>query len=318
MNHVPPQGVSLEEFPESTARSEGMQVLDADFSPRYGTVLLNTVYANKSGMDLHLQVILPPGTPQDEAQSPDSVSFPCLLFVQGSAWHEQQLGKELIALADFAGRGYVIAIVEYRPSDVAPFPAQAEDLQTAVEFVQDHADELFVDPDRIGVWGDSSGGHTVLMEYVSSGVEASGESGGAVLSLQNQPIKCVVDYYGPTNIARMNEEPSIMDHLSVDSPEGMLIGGHSVLDNPTLAAPTIITNWIPPVEERALPPLLIVHGSKDRVVPFAQSVYLSDCLGEKGQEFEFIQLKGADHGGSPFWQPQVLDIVDSFVKAAMQ
>jgi hypothetical protein len=75
-------------------------------------------------------------------------------------------------------------------------------------------------------------------------------------------LRCFIDFYGPTDISRMNEEPSTMDHIGPDSPEGMLIGGRSVLENPDLVAPTIAMNHVP--TDRVLQPLLMIHGSKDR------------------------------------------------------
>jgi dipeptidyl aminopeptidase/acylaminoacyl peptidase len=63
-----------------------------------------------------------------------------------------------------------------------------------------------------------------------------------------------------------------------------------------------------------LPPLLMIHGSKDRLVPFAQSVLLYEALVLAGQPVELYRLQGADHGGAPFWQPAVMDLVDGFLR----
>lgn len=112
----------------------------------------------------------------------------------------------------------------------------------------------------------------------------------------------------------MNEHPSIQDHLEAHSPEGDLIGGVRVDEHPELVAPTVIWDHVPPASERALPPLLVIHGDKDRIVPFSQSVWLVEDLEAKGQDVTFYRLAGADHGGAPFWQPEVLDVVDDFLR----
>jgi dipeptidyl aminopeptidase/acylaminoacyl peptidase len=65
-----------------------------------------------------------------------------------------------------------------------------------------------------------------------------------------------------------------------------------------------------------LRPLLIMHGSKDRVVPFAQSVLLHDALRAAGQPVELCQIAGADHNDAAFFQDDVFDIVDAFIRAA--
>lgn len=58
----------------------------------------------------------------------------------------------------------------------------------------------------------------------------------------------------------------------------------------------------------------MIHGSKDRLVPFGQSELLYEALTAAGQPVEFYQLHGSDHGGPPFWQPKVMDIVDRFLR----
>ena len=88
-------------------------------------------------------------------------------------------------------------------------------------------------------------------------------------------------------------------------------GGVNVLENPDKVKPTVPMNYIS--ADSALPPFLIIHGSKDRLVPFGQSVMLFEALKNAGKTAEFYQLKGADHGGSAFWTESVLDIVEQFI-----
>lgn len=308
MTYVAPRMLSYEDFPESTLSAPGMRVHEADLTPRYGTARLQVPYAHKSGRDLHLQIILPP-RPHRFPDVTDDV-YPTLLYVQGSAFHEQELGQTLPALADFARRGYVIAIVEYRPSELAPFPAQALDARTAARWLRDHAAEFHVDPRRMAMWGDSSGGHTALMLWATpDDPRYSDEPVTDPLAL-----RCFVDYYGPTDIATMNDEPSTQDHRGPDSPEGYLIGRRDVTENPDLVAPTVIAGHVRPAAEKPLPPLLMMHGSKDRLVPFGQSVRLYEAAVQADQDVTFVQLKGSDHGGPAFWQTDVLDLVDDFLR----
>ncbi|MDO5662109.1 MAG: alpha/beta hydrolase, partial [Brachybacterium sp.] len=267
--------------------------------PRHSTALLGVPYAEQDGRTLHLQILLPPqvvGTDPADGQR-----LPGILYVQGSGWREQNLGGKLPALAEMACRGYVIAIVEHRPSAQAPFPAQAEDAARAVHFLREHAGEYFVNPDRLAIWGDSSGGHTALTAYLRDPA---------------LDLRCAVDYFAPTDISRMNEEPSISDHLAADSAEGLLIGGRRVDEHPELVAPTILMGGVVPAAERAQH-VLIVHGSHDRVVPFAQSVLLHEELRAAGQDTTLVRVEGADHSGAPFWQPTVLDLVEEFLRRCL-
>jgi acetyl esterase/lipase len=173
-----------------------------------------------------------------------------------------------------------------------------------------HASDYHADPENITVWGDSSGGHTVAMVGVSLG---NPELSDEPLSSAPISVKAIIDYYGPTDISKMNEEPSTFDHIAPDSPEGMLIGGVNVLENLEKVNPTVPMNYIS--ADKVIPPFLILHGSKDRLVPFGQSVMLFEALKEAAKVVEFYQLKGADHGGSPFWTEEVLDIVEQFIRS---
>lgn len=306
---VEPRPVPPQAFPESTWTADGMKVIVADSTPRHGMVMLDVEYAHKSGRPLRLQIIQPPmEMPANPFEIDTSIRFPLVVFVQGSAWQEQFLGQSLLSLADFATRGYVVAIVEYRPSPVAVFPAQVKDAKSAIRFLRSHADAYHIDPDRVVLWGDSSGARTTLLTYLTEDEpEYSDEPVTEPLG-----VACYVDFYGPTDISRMNEEPSIQNHVEPDSPEGQLIGRRNVLEHPDVVAPTIAMNHVS--ADRPLKPLLMIHGNKDRLVPFAQSVLLYEALVAAGQSVEFYQLKGADHGGPPFWQNPVLDIVEEFIQ----
>lgn len=297
---IPAKPCSYERFPESEAFAAGMTVLPADFSARSCHIHRGVPYAVKE-RTLHLEIIEP-------EQSREGESFPLLIYVQGSAWGEQQIGQELPQLCRFAARGYVIAVVQYRPSAQAPFPAQIRDTKDAARYLIANASAYHADAGRMAVWGDSSGGHTALMSAFTWGLPAFDEKAGS------PPLKfrAVVDFYGPTDISRMNEEPSTQDHIGADSPEGMLIGGANVLAHPEKAELTVPMRYVQ--KERELPPVLIVHGSRDRLVPFGQSVMLYECLKKAGKAVEAYQLKGADHGGAPFWSEKVLDLVDGFLQ----
>ena len=304
---IPPQSVSYEDFPESTVFTDGIKSIPADYSERSCRIHIGIEYAQKSSIPLHLHIIEP--TFELKENEDKGQNFPLILYIQGSAWCKQDTGSELAQLSRFAQRGFVIAVVEYRPSKVAPFPAQIKDTKTAIRFMKTHAKTYHADPGKILLWGDSSGGHTAVMTGVSLDNQTLDDE-----SPTNEPIsvKAVIDYYGPTDISKMNEEPSIEDHIAPDSPEGMLIGGVNVLENVDKVTPTVPMNYLS--ENSAIPPILIFHGSKDRRVPFGQSVMLFDALKKANKVAECYQLKGADHGGAPFWTEKILDIVEKFIR----
>ncbi len=256
---------------------------------------------------LHLHII-EPKQPEGEKRL-----FPLVVYVQGSAGFKQDIGYEIPQLSRFARKGYVVAVVEYRPSTVAPFPAQVKDAKTAIRFLVRNAPTYSIDPEKIVLWGDSSGGHTAVMTGVTlNDPDLSDEAP------TDEPIRlrAVADFYGPIDVSKMNLEPSAQDHRDAKSPEGILIGGLNVLENPDKVKPTVPIAYLD--KGREIPPFLIVHGNKDRLVPFGQSVLLYEALKQNDKSVVMYKLDGADHGGSPFWTEDVLKIVDDFFREYLQ
>ena len=300
---VEPKPSSWEAFPESTVTADGILTIRAEGRELASQLHANVLYATKSGELLHLHIIQPKQAEGDERL------FPLVVYVQGSAWFKQEIGCELPQLSRFANKGYVAAVVEYRPSTVAPFPAQIEDTKTAIRFLMKNASTYSIDPEKIVLWGDSSGGHTAAMTGVTlNDPDLSNESP------TDEPIrlKAIVDFYGPIDVSKMNLEPSIQDHRNAESPEGMLIGGLNVLENPDKVKPTVPITYLNNTKE--IPPFLIIHGNKDRLVPFGKSVLFYNALKQNDKSVVMYKLDGADHGGSPFWTEDVLKIVDDFFR----
>lgn len=296
--------MTFTEFPESKSFTSGVKVIQPNFSDPAVASILNVEYAKKTGMPLHVHILTP--WPFDDGAA--DRRFPLIVFVQGSAWLKQEM-YNLPQLAQMVKRGYIVAIVEYRPSTVAAFPAQIADTKSAIRFLKKNADQYNIDASKIVLWGDSSGGHTVLMTAVTLDRNQYDDEGQDKAPIS---LKAVVDFYGPTEISKMNKEPSTWDHMSAKSPEGLFIGGVNVLDNPERVKPTIPMGYLS--KDQRLPPILIIHGSKDRLVPFGQSVMMYDALKKFDKEAVMYQLKGADHGGTPFWSSDMLNLVDAFIR----
>ncbi len=300
---IAPVQQSYEDFPESKASHKNMKAIVIPKDNTQINYKQNVKYITRDGLDLTLQVLKPKNV---------KGKLPCIVYVQGSAWFKQDVYGNLPQLAEFAKRGYVIAIVEYRPSPVAKFPAQVQDAKTAIRFMRKNAEAYGIDTENIFVWGDSSGGHTALMVGLTQNNPELDTEDYNEFSIK---INGVVDFYGPTDISQMNFEPSTWDHTEPKSPEGMLIGGKNVMENLAEAAKTNPINYVK--DPKTAAPILILHGTKDRLVPFHQSVLLADALLQKSYAYEFYQLKGADHGSPEFWTKEAFDIVEKFLKVNM-
>lgn len=289
-------------FPAAEELPEGAAAMELQDTLGYWVRFLPGIeYACRDGERLHVHLLLP-SDPDPERR------FPLVVFVQGSAWHRQDIFGHLAHMFRLSERGFAVALAEYRPSETAPFPAQMQDVKTAVRFLRKNAQTYRIDPERVGLWGDSSGGHTVLM----AGFTADREPDTSLYGEESAGVRCIVDWYGPTDIARMNCAPSTQDHTGPDSPEGFLIGRKNVLESPDLAAATVPMNYLR--QEIPTPPVLILHGDRDELVPFDQSCRLYEALRSMGREVELYKLKGAGHGWGGFHSPEALEISFLFLE----
>lgn len=235
-------------------------------------------------------------------------SLPVIVFVHGGAWRHGDKRTGLGRLAKFVESGkYAAVSVGYRLSGEAIWPAQIHDCKAAIRWVRANAEEHHLDPDRIGVWGSSAGGHLVAMLGTSGDVESLEGELGPHAEVSSR-VACVVDFYGPTDLLRMNEmalPTSNFDHDAADSPESLLLGG-AVQEQQEAA---VTANPLTYVTQED-PPFLIVHGTQDPLVPIGQSKLLDDALAAVNVESTLVTVEGGLHGAN--FGRDVLTLVRDF------
>lgn len=292
--------------PADETRMPGMKTLEANVEERNKAHYIpNVEYVKRGDLALHLQLFLPEGL---FPGMPSSKRFPLVVYVQGAGWGEQDVFYNLPQIGELARRGYVVASVKHRASSVAGFPAFLQDVKSAIRFLRANADLYFINPEEVAIWGDSSGGHASLMVGVTGDMGEFKTEDNHDLS---DSVKVVVDFFGPTDLTQIHNAPRnpIFEKDLENSPEDILFGG-SVVDHPEIAQ---VGNPIQYVsEEKNLPPFLIVHGDRDAMVPFNQSVLMVEKLQKCKKEVEFYKVCGADHGIF-FWSNELLDIVEEFI-----
>ena len=231
--------------------------------------------------------------------------LPVVVWVHGGAW--QAGGKNNCPAIFLTEKGYAVVSVNYRLSQHAVFPAQIEDCKAAIRWVRANAKKYNLNPDRIGAWGSSAGGHLVaLLGTSGEAKELAGKGGNAD---QSSRVQAVVDFFGPTDFTKMGGS-----HDKAGSPESNLIGG-AVATNAEKAQKANPITYV----SKAAPPFLLVHGDKDPTVPFNQSEMLAAALKEAGVAAELVPIKGGGHGGPEFFAPpkrkQVEEFFDKHLKA---
>jgi len=255
----------------------------------------------------------------DEGKGP----LPVILSLHGGAFMGcDKSDAQVLPMLEGLPRGYAVVAINYRLSWEALFPALVHDVKAAVRWVRANARKYSFDPERIASWGGSAGG------YLSSMLGSSAEIPKLEdLSLGNpdqaSSIQAVVDWFGPTNFLRMDEQlaasgllpPPGFRHSEANSPESLLLG-QMITQIPEKVAAANPETYIRP----GAPPFLLQHGTKDPVVPVQQSIEfaakLRSVLGDDRVILEL--LEGAEHGDEMFETPEnvsrVLDFIDSILK----
>lgn len=307
---------TYDEFPEFDRVVEGAKTIPTTGEERGVICRGNIQYAKADGIPLHMHILIPssrncpppmPGMPKEKA----GVKYPCIVFVQGSAWMQQDLFMQLLYIAELAKRGYVTAIVEYRHSGQASFPAPVIDARNAVRFLRANADAYRIDAGKMILAGDSSGGHTALF----GGMRHDDDSKDTLFPGISGEVSGVIALYPSSNFLLEDSNPSTPNHLAPDSPEGLEMGGQDLRKHPELCEQLTVECNIH--EDTVIPPVLLFHGTKDRIVNCECNVSLYSHMKKLGKAVELYLVKGADHGGAEFWTDQTIDIMEAFIKSVL-
>jgi acetyl esterase/lipase len=242
-------------------------------------------------------------------ETPAEKPLPLLIWIHGGGW--QGGSKTQMPYLSLLPRGYVGASIEYRFSQKAKFPAQIQDCQAAIRFLRANATKYSIDPERIGVGGGSAGGHLAALVGTSGGKQVFPMIGGN--EEQSDRVQCVCDIFGPTNfwtVVKQAEEDKNVKNIfkwNEGDPYSNLIGAKLGIDKKECDA-------VSPVHyvSQDNPPFLILHGDHDALVPYAQSVELSELLSKAGVDVTLQRLPGAGHGGPSFVLPGVIQLTISF------
>lgn len=249
----------------------------------------------------HLQILFP----YKNNWSKDE-KFPMILFIPGSAWHKQEMYNDIPQYAKLAEQGFVVAAMEYRESDLAPFPAQVEDVCNALKFIPSIAENFHIDMSRIFLMGNSSGGHIAMMSVLFSAhglCEKLPKLSGVILESASTDIL----------ICSKNPLPPWMQVR----PSAVLLGVEQIEGNEELARKASCEMYV--TEKVELPPVLLLHSEFDPVVSVENSRVLYEKLVKNGHEAVYYELEGLDtHGGAVFYSDEVLSAVKAFCENSNQ
>lgn len=211
---------------------------------------------------------------------PETGAAPVIVFLHGGGWMRgsRKVFTPGIRDADSFDRivaaGFAVAACEYRLSGEARFPAQRDDVDAALDWLQASGEGYGVDASRIVLWG------------VSAGATLA-----ALTGLRRGGVRGVVDWFGPADLLAM------ADHTTGEAPDDTREArwlGAAPASVPDLARAASPVHQV----HAAAPPFHIAHGTADEHVPCAQSDALAAALRTAGADVELFLIDGARH----FWQ----------------
>lgn len=288
-----------------------MQTLKVDITDTRIDVISDIIYSQitsgRSNRQLKMTLLIP----QTEGPKPAIVYYPGGGFT--TAVHDKYIQMRMA----LAKAGFVVAAVEYRTVP-DKYPALINDAKSAVRYLRAHAKQFNIDPNRIGVIGDSAGGYVSQMMGTTNGEE---EFNVGEYTDYSSDVQAAVTIYGISNlmnigegypeaIQKVHESPAVTEALLLYGPAFAEFAGKSILSDPEKAM-----NASPLGHVKAnMPPFLIMHGSADKLVSPVQSEQLYKALIEKGNKVDYVVVEGAGHGDLYWYQPTVINKVVEWFK----
>lgn len=227
---------------------------------------------------------------------------PCIVFVCGGGFEKQSITAWTPELAYFAKRGYSVATVGYSVEPFTQWPEQIEEVKEAIRFIRAHAKELWIDPDRIAIMGESAGGYLATLAAVTADKDIYNKGENLDVS---SAVTCAVPFWPVVNL-----------------PEGekrRIAAGNA--PNPNVVRTKGAPNAAEFIDANT-PPFCVVTGLADHFGCDGQSAYLVEQLEKAGIETDFLQIEGADHADAgavnSAVKADVLAFLDRHMKAAKE
>lgn len=246
---------------------------------------------------------------------------PIVVYIHGGGWiaghtrHAAAFTDWPAVLASVAAQGFVVASVEFRLSGEAPFPAAMRDVRTAIGWLRANATTLGADPNRVVAWGGSSGSQLSLLAAVACDEEQfapvldpAPPQAGFVPATAESSAGCVqgaIGWHGIYDFAALLAPARAPDRAPAANATGSPAATRPAGNSLTLylgceappCDPAIVALASPITRVSAgAPPMLLLHGTDDKLVPVAQSRDFFRVAKAAGIDIEYIEMPDIGHG----------------------
>ena len=232
----------------------------------------NVVYGDAGNRPLRCDIYNPHGK---------ETGRPAVLLIHGGGWSAGDK-EQLRGYGILLGRqGYVCVACEYRLNEEAPWPAQIHDVKAAIRWMRTNHERLGIDPDQIAVEGNSAGAHLALFAAATPDDDSwEGQSGNSGVSSN---VAAAIGFYTPTFFGEATNEPA-----------GAVVASALLRDEVTvesMQAASPLTYARPD-----FPPVLLIHGNDDLLVPDRASILMYEALQSAGASVELHIYSDQPHG----------------------
>ena len=263
-------------------------------------VVPDVIYSRALEGGLPMTLILP----WHDKNAEEIIKRPLIVFVQGSGWTHPNIYKQIPQLSRYAQAGYAVATLVHRnAAEGHSFPAYLEDTKTAIRFLRAHADEYGIDTEHVCIFGTSSGGNTSMLIALTGDDPRFKTQEYAEYS---DAVTCCVECFGPSDLIGMlpgqyidrMHDPAL-DNTPFIAPFRGLVGDH---DTRQVLHDMSPVNYISTCGN--MPPMLIVQGDADDIVPYEQGKLMYEKMYDAGATVKMIRVENAPHEGS-FWSEEL-------------
>ena len=270
-----------------------------DSSAPYEVEEADVAYARPDGKELLARVYRPKGTP--------AAPLVGLVDVHGGAWSRGDRNVGVHLGRGLAAAGVVVASLDFRQGPEHKHPAGSADVAAGVRWMRAHARRLGVDPARIGLTGQSSGGHLALLVALRPGVPA--HAGTPILlpdgSLDARPgddsvAFALVQYPVADPLARFRYVQKRAQEPPQPGPafdaSRLVASHHGYFTDEAAMADASVTRIVSSGGARTLPPVWLAHAELDDNVPTEITEGFVGAYGKAGGRIERVLFPGARHG----------------------